>query len=690
MIGGFNLMPNRPRRPASVISRALLALSLSLTLIAPAAARAEPAATPAAAAPVSPGTTPVPATAPGGVLPDPVIPSAGADRVTRASQGFRSGHAWVAIPALNARGKIATLMHMPARDGDARSAAGTLRRVTELSPAPQALIAQGERVYVIFWRETVGSRAQGRRSLRRVVSFDTSPIAGGYWDYAPMPGGRSEPALTGDGELVDACVTPLGPSVLLAPIAGEQPTTPGLPASAVAWRLVVLDRSAWTDVAFPPELAGATWVRLIDDMLLAQLPGEADARSWRLVPPKPAPAPTAPPARASNEAPAAPVEVPSTATTAEPAAPQPTFVRIDQTIPLPIGQDLRSLVITRVDGQLICVPHAPSPATVWSIAPGRAALALATNPIPDSPEFAMVPLNGAGRIALVSPGLDAAGARPPGATPGPMPSSAPSTVTPPRKVQIVEISVSTGQVLFSGNSRREAAINPGDLQALALAIGVLTAAVFLFVLRQDNKHVVRIPPRTSLATPARRFTGAMIDLVLAYAIAAFSLNMSMVTILTQGGPNAVANVMTLVVVTLLCAAIHSTIGEWLTGRSAGKFFTGSVVTRAIVERGDELDPPAPGARAAKTAEAAEINEITGRPTPTRPPSPPDASQPPAASEIPPITFVQAGLRNLIRWTPPLAMLLAFDSNFRHPGDVLSRTVVIVPDAEDDEVEDDEI
>ncbi|MBX9735740.1 MAG: hypothetical protein K2X32_02345, partial [Phycisphaerales bacterium] len=344
MIGGFNLMLTRPRCPASVISRALLALSLLLTLISPAATRAEPAATPAtpatpAAAPVSPGTALAPAAAPG-VLPDPMIPSAGADRVTRASQGFRSAHAWVAIPALNARGKIATLMHMPARDGDARSAAGTLRRVTELSPAPQALIAQGERVYIIFWRETVGSRAQGRRSLRRVVSVDTSPIAGGYWDYAPMPGGRSEPALTGDGELVDACVTPLGPSVLLAPVAGEQPTTPGLPASAVAWRLVVLDRSGWTDVALPPELAGATWVRLVDDMLLAQLPGEADARSWRLVPPKPAPAPSRPPARASNEAPAAPVEVPSTATTAEPAAPQPTFVRIEQTIPLPVGQDL--------------------------------------------------------------------------------------------------------------------------------------------------------------------------------------------------------------------------------------------------------------------------------------------------------------------------------------------------------------
>jgi len=239
-----------------------------------------------------------------------------------------------------------------------------------------------------------------------------------------------------------------------------------------------------------------------------------------------------------------------------------------------------------------------------------------------------------------------------------------------RQIGVVEVSTSTGQVLFNDVARRDAVITARDLQALAIGIGVLTAAVFLFVLRQDNRHTVRIPLRTSLATPARRFAGALIDLVLGYAIASLLLDRSIVRIITQAGPHLIANMLTLVIVTLLCAAIHSMLSEWLTGRSLGKFMTGSVVTRAVVERGDEVDPP---------VNAGPPDAPDASPAPARLPQ----GDRPAPDAIPPITFVQAGLRNLIRWTPPLAMLLAFDPNFRHPGDVLSRTVVIVPDPEDE-------
>jgi hypothetical protein len=41
------------------------------------------------------------------------------------------------------------------------------------------------------------------------------------------------------------------------------------------------------------------------------------------------------------------------------------------------------------------------------------------------------------------------------------------------------------------------------------------------------------------------------------------------------------------------------------------------------------------------------------------------------------TLVQALVRNAVRWlAPPLAALVLFDPNWRHPGDVLSRTVVL--------------
>ena len=575
------------------------------------------------------------------------------------------------------------------------------------------MIAIAERVYIIFPRETTqgtaapstsgsATPASGstpaatdtpagavRRAQRRVVSFEASPLVGndGYWDFNPMPSGRSEPTLPGDGELVDACATDLGPSVLLAPIANEAEARAGA-SGAVAttsWRLLVLNFSAWNEVTLPQEIQTARWVRIVDGLLLAQMPGEKDARAWRITltstPAKPAVSIVAPNSSPNSAPIAAPNAQPSAALLAPvPAAPAPAttkplprFEALDARIELPAGQELRTLVFASVDGQLVCTPHTARPEALWSLAPGRAPLTIAPDPLPEATEFAFVPLAGASRIAFLTAGPPAStSARPQDGSP--VPSAAPAdssqTPLPMRQIRVVEVSTSTGQVLFNDVARRDAVITARDLQALAIGIGVLTAAVFLFVLRQDNRHTVRIPLRTSLATPARRFAGALIDLVLGYAIASLLLDRSIVRIITQAGPHLIANMMTLVIVTLLCAAIHSMLSEWLTGRSLGKFMTGSVVTRAVVERGDEVDPP---------VNAGSPDAPDASPAPARLPQ----GDRPAPDAIPPITFVQAGLRNLIRWTPPLAMLLAFDPNFRHPGDVLSRTVVIVPDPEDE-------
>lgn len=692
-----------------------------------------------AGAPIS-GATPT--TAPGALAPssaqasitpapvvvgDPLIPSAGADRVTRTDRGYRSGHAWVAIPALsprvNGRARSATLMHIPPRDGEARSAPGTVRRVTDLTPAPQGMIALGERVYIIFPRETTqGTRATStpaasaaaapsagetapaapaapaRRTQRRVVSFAASPLIGndGFWDFNPMPSGRSEPILPGEGELVDACVTAFGPSVLLAPVAGETdtgsnaaasaPATGAGPAKPASWRLLALDFSAWTEIALPREIQNARWVRMVDGMLLAQMAGETDARAWRIASPTPPVKgassnvdPAGAVSTAPDKTPASMPVVSPTASGVPVAPPAPRFEAIDARIALPPDHELRTLVFARVDGQLMCTPHTSRPEALWSLAPGRPPLLIAKDPLPEATEFAFVPLTGASRIAYLTAGSPAtASSRPQGSSPmpgGPAPTAQQAPL-PMRQIRVVEISTSTGQVLFNEAARRDAVITASDLQALAIGIGVLTAAVFLFVLRQDNRHTVRIPLRTSLATPSRRFTGALIDLVFAYGVAALLLDRSMFTIITQAGPHVITNMMSLIVLTLLCAAIHSMFGEWLTGRSLGKFITGSIVTRAIVERGDALDPPIKAALPGEP-ERAPVHPMLAR------------AESPASDAIPPITFAQAGLRNLIRWTPPLAMLLAFDPNFRHPGDVLSRTVVIVPDPEDemDDVED---
>lgn len=601
------------------------------------------------------------------------LPSAVGDRVVRADEGVRSAHAWVAIPAQD--GREATIFHIPPRDGLGRSGVGTLRRVIDLSAAPEAMCAVGERVFLIQRSETIFSRPQGRKKQRQVLSIKAVPMQRGLWDFQPAGSARTEPPVPGDGDLVDAAGYPGGAAVLLAPVAGE----------ASGWRVLILIRGAWSDVSWPAELDAKSvrWARLVGGpelMLIVQRADAADAELWKLdskgtTPPVPSKLSDAGlPGKGVMQA--LPQVVPGdddVPLVAPPAAVAYSLVATGRRLAIPRETPLQSLQLGAEGSQIYAIDVQGEIARLRCLTAPDAMIVAEHKGVPA--EHAAMFIPGLSRSLIVWPGV-ASTKLPPAATRGDRPR-----ILPKRELFVVEASTSTGQVLFEGKADSEGPLTQSDLQRLAIAIGMLTAAVLLFVLRADNTDVVPIPPRTSLAPPMRRFVAAVIDFVPAYLVMSAILDVSVGRLFLLGNSAGFSAGISLLLGSLAIAALHCTLSEWLTGRSLGKLITGCAVTvgspRSVK----------PVGKAGGTTEAqAEADEETPR----------QESQAPSLSpfeghgELPPITLWQALVRNLMRWTPPFAALLAFDVNFRHPGDVIAKTVVVVPDEEEEDIVDDDL
>ncbi|MBL0869791.1 MAG: hypothetical protein IBJ18_04365 [Phycisphaerales bacterium] len=620
------------------------------------------------------------------------IPSASSPRVIRADEGLRSAHAWFVVPA--ADGQTAALMHMPPRDGLGFTGPGTARRVAEMPFIPDALAASGETVYIIRPVELTDVEKNKTIKQRRVLSFRARPMSQGFWDFEP-PAGRVEPKLPGDGELIDAIGAAQGPAVLLGPVAGA-------PGDASSWRFFSLLQGEWESLTLtqqslstptapsPGEPAQSapefSHLRLTavssrgpdagEPRLIVQRQGVRDyAEIWRI---------TRTPVQASPTGKDDPnTESHTTIWRFEPAG----------RIALPPDNAIDSLTFRWIDQRVIASAFRQDTLTVWALDADRATELNRVTGL--GPQHAAIGLTGLSRLSVVwvEPASTAAStqesSKPTNAIPaGPR---TPATALARRELKFVEVSTLNGAELFVGGAKREGPLTKNDLGTLAMIISAMTAVVLLFVLRADNTNVVRLPKGYSLAAPARRFVAAMIDFLPGYVIAVWSMGVSLLQLLVSGfGPSGLSTVSTssgmdaltsaamLIAASLVGAAAHCTVGEWLLGRSLGKLLTGCEVISVAV-------PVRP-----KKAPSTGTTQTENQPT-TSTSSDEAAPTSSVSTTVQRITLWQAALRNAVRWIPPLAILVVLDTNFRHPGDVLASTVVVIPpepEETDDDREDD--
>ncbi len=577
---------------------------------------------------------------------------------------------------------------------------GTARKAAEMPFVPEAIAAAGETLYIIRPVETTVQDESRREKQRRVVSLRVRPIATGFWDYEP-PQGRVEPKLPGDGELVDAVGGMDGPVVLLGPVAGEV-------GEGGEWRLMTLHDGQWSGVALtkggvPAQLAphgidrveggGAfSYARLVavgsrtqeagELRLIVQRLGVRDrAEVWRVV-------------HESKR-----MDEPR----GDEAGEELTgagwrFERVGE-IGLPAGKAIESLNLRWVDGRVIASSVRDGATIVWALDADRVTELARIEGA--AAQYATLGLTGLSRLSVVMAegGGASAGATSTGSGVMPTGPNARGSGVPARELKFVEVSTLNGAELFAGGAKREGPLTRRDVGTLALIVSAMTAVVLLFVLRADNTNVVRLPKGYSLAAPARRFIAAMIDFLPGYLIAVWSMGVSLSQVFLAGfggsgletstllnGMDPLSAGAMLIVASLVAAAAHCAIGEWLLGRSLGKLLTGCEVISALdqQERKSRRTKIGSGATEDGQSEEKAADRVGQRGEREESVEQGEASAVSARG----VTLWQAVVRNAVRWIPPLAILVVLDPNFRHPGDVLAGTVVVLPPEPEEEEEDD--
>ncbi|TVQ61923.1 MAG: RDD family protein [Phycisphaerales bacterium] len=200
----------------------------------------------------------------------------------------------------------------------------------------------------------------------------------------------------------------------------------------------------------------------------------------------------------------------------------------------------------------------------------------------------------------------------------------------PRLYTVVVSSVS-GQTLHAGVAQTQPIVSGRDIQTLALLMGAIVLTVLIFVLRPDpvDRQIVTIPDGMCLADAWRRVVAALVDVAAPVALATLLVRAPLADV---GGalllsPEAGIRGAIALLVGVGLAIVHSTICEAITGRTLGKALT----------------------------RCRTFNLEGARPSP-----------------------MQAFMRNGLKYMcPPLTLFVLIDPRRRHPGDILSRTVVLM-------------
>ncbi|MBL8760697.1 MAG: RDD family protein [Phycisphaerae bacterium] len=491
------------------------------------------------------------------------------------------------------------IAHVPPRkqaappDGKSRgSADGTLRRAASLGVEPSAMAAFGDEVFVACDDFDPEGRATRRVWSLRAVGTG----AGDLWGYEPPDGPRSLRSLPADGRMIGLSASGAG---LVAVLAADAPSA--------RVRVLWLDRGEWHDLATPRGVdAWAPRLRAIatrDGVTLIAPDDAGSARTWSAT------------IRAGADGP------PVVAWT------EGVLAR-DRSL----ASGVAPLEFLWIGGRIVAVAPAGEGTRVLSSvdASGSAVLATIAGLERDA---AIAPLDGQGRLVVAWTRAQDTARRP----------GEPSMDG--RVVEMIELSANTGRVLFSGASRADGPVTPGDLGLLGLVLIIAMGVALVLVVRGGDQTEVSLPPGMALAEPGRRMLAALIDGVIALAVASRIRGTPLLDLVSPGAL-VTGELVWVLAIGIVAGAALGTLFEFLTGRSIGKAFTACRVIRATP---------------------------TGDPG-TRP------------------SLWQSLTRNAMKWAlPPLSMLALVEPSRRSRVDLLTRTAVVVefdPDADQPEPADD--
>lgn len=548
---------------------------------------------------------------------------------TQKQRGGLTGHAWVAIPLPN-RGTATTresaLFHIPPRDDAGMGPAGTLKLAARLNGLPLAVAAWGDDVDLAFAPTAAVEEASGLQ--RRVVRLTVSQTLAGAWEYGPEAGPSAEPALPGDGTLMGLAGGPRGPLALLRRDAEHG-----------GWMLLGLGQDEWGEVALPSEGAGVAglsqwvWGTVLTGadgptLLMQARPGEP-VMVWR----------GAWMGAGTGDGPPTPMVEWS-----------PRAMAVADWAEL---GDAAEWCWLAADGLVAAVGAAGEQMSVWLIEPGESGWARRVGGLGviDAPS-AVVSLDGLARIAAVWEATVP--------TPGEVvePTAEPILSTERRaapKFMMREVSLVSGRTFFDDSAAREGLLSSRDFQLLTLILGGLMVAVLLFVLRSESQDALPIPAGFALASPGRRLGAALVDLAVPMVLACIAFGIGPEELFGWGvltGRGGGGASLQPLAVAWGCGLLLGVLADATGGRSLGKRLLGCVVVGYRRRRLAEGQAPAEG-------ESGERRELG----PLEPVMP---------------NLRQAFLRNIVKWCiPPLTLLVLFDQNMRHPGDVLAGTLVLV-------------
>ncbi len=566
-----------------------------------------------------------------------VLPGAGSLVVP--GHGGSVTHAWMIVRSLDG----VALIHIPPRTqggtengGVLAASGGSVRQVMVLEQMPVSMCAVDQRLYLVFEDTDAGGRV-ARRSVKSLEVLRSG--LGALWKFEPMNDTVTEPSLPPGGKLLGLAQCGMTLAALISEAAEANPAAP---------RIHILHRDRWLAASLPPEIAdqiahAAGPVRVVSmrEGVGVAIPASAtqiDVWLGRVELPKNirpryfaddsdesvVPAPAARPA--SRAKPSAP---------AEPANPAPAWTWKPQRFEIDAANVgiLGAGVLVECGGGLVWIePAAGGEVRISELAGGSATLIAQLSGV--TLPITAASLDGDGRLAVVWSELEE-----PGKSDLSLKPSAPT-----RRFQVREISAHTGRVLYQGLAKSTGPVSPNDFRLLSIALLVTMALVLLLVLRPDpNDGVIAIPEGYALAESGRRLVAGIADVVMALWVSCVLWGVDFAQVLSPEGM--IGGVSWIVAGTALGVGILTgTVGEWRTGRSPGKLLTGCEVISISGPLGQ------PG------------HEILRRPG-----------------------FWRSLERNILKWLlPPMAMLGLLDHQGRHRADMMARTIVVIPWADEEE------
>lgn len=548
------------------------------------------------------------------------LPAASSPRQEGSSA--RAGHAWLVVPGVVTPGspRSFSLLNVPPRSAGA--VAGFLARSATLGAQPEALAAWGDEVFMVFPPQAT---PQGG-VIRRVARMLALKTVADTWVYYPDAGPEARPSLSGDGLILGAAGTSVGPLVL-------RRTDEGVVGE-------VLRPGGWTTVGLPEAVARAALDALVwlaceasGPTLVLQSPGASHAEVFRAVL-----------ALSRDDA------GERISGTWGAGVPLPPLVRGSEGMAGggggagPEARDSGTLLT--VDGQLVLAQASLSGVRLRLVRESGSAV-LADVPCV-GPLRAVAALDGLGRVLLAH------------ADDGPAPARAPRSPpdSPGAGVRLWEVSAYTGRVLFEGTGGGKL-LAPWQMQAIMVVVGGVMIAVLLFVLRSESSTPVVLPPGFALASPAKRLVAALIDLAIIVGAAAVLTRATPAELFAPALLKGSARAMLPVLGVLAAGLVYSTVLESVWGRTLGKRVLGlRVFGVREATAGEAQDPGSSSSRRRGDYRVGDV--VVGTPR-----------------------LLPSLLRNAVRWAvPPLTVLVLLDANWRHPGDVMAGSVVAEP-ADDD-------